>query len=415
MADFLKELINEYNSGLGEFSIAEAKEFKREILKIAKAEKRDISHLFNDVKKSVAPKKEVKPPIKKEVVKTISTPKKTAPAPKKEAVKNPTKPEVKKSEPIAPVKKGGEEKAGMEIRILENLRQYHRRGADSWWSKKPEIFEILINYNKATKKWDIYNTVFKDASKPRKIFKDIAEAEKYLKTLQISGWDELPVWKKKVYDKLKEDREKDWLINHPAPKVSKEIAKPEVKKVDRSKVKMLRGDDTILETPAEEITGYYAIMELDDIIQSHDEVTFDWNKKYPKQCQERDYRQPSEKDKVLSFANNFKPNLLVNDNPEAMSGPSVINPDGVVLGGNGRIMILKVVHRNGRFFTYENYLGKKASEFGFSEEDIKLKFKNPVLVRVVDVPLSRCMFYSRLLNENLSMEKDDTTNSLSLR
>jgi hypothetical protein len=179
-------------------------------------------------------------------------------------------------------------------------------------------------------------------------------------------------------------------------------------------VKMLRGDDTILETPAEEITGYYAIMELDDIIQSHDEVTFDWNKKYPKQCQERDYRQSYEKDKVLSFANNFKPNLLVNNNPEAMSGPSVINPDGVVLGGNGRIMILKVVHRNGRFFTYENYLGKKASQFGFSEEDIKLKFKNPVLVRVVDVPLSRCMFYSRLLNENLSREKDDITNSLSL-
>jgi hypothetical protein len=86
----------------------------------------------------------------------------------------------------------------------------------------------------------------------------------------------------------------------------------------------------------------------------------------------------------------------------------------VVLGGNGRIMILKRVHKLGQFFVYENYLGKKARNFGFSENTIKTKFDNPVLVRIVDVPLSRCMFYSRLLNESSSLEKSENINSISL-
>lgn len=186
-----------------------------------------------------------------------------------------------------------------------------------------------------------------------------------------------------------------------------------VKSTSKSIV-FLRGDETFIETPTEELVSFYALVELDDIIQSHDENTFMWNDKYPKQCQERDYRKSAEKDKVLTFSSHFKPQNLVNDSPEAMSGPPIITKEGIVLGGNGRIMILKRVKRLGQFFKYENYLRNKLFNFGLNDVKKFDSFKYPTLVRVINSNMSNCAFYSRILNESLSRAKDHNTNILSL-
>jgi hypothetical protein len=187
-----------------------------------------------------------------------------------------------------------------------------------------------------------------------------------------------------------------------------------VVKKSAPKGKVIVGNSGILETPSQEIPSKYVIMELDDVIQSHDERTFDWNPKYPKQCQERDYKKSAEKDKVLSYSSNFKPYHFINDSPEAMTGPSVVSKDNVVLGGNGRIMMLKRVKLLNNYDKYIDYLKPRLQMFGFSDNTEFKKMKYPVLVRMINAEMDRCSWYSRILNETLSRAKDQNTNSLSL-
>lgn len=195
-------------------------------------------------------------------------------------------------------------------------------------------------------------------------------------------------------------------------KVEKKKTAPKTKTISKSDI--IVGNNGILETPSQEIPSKYVIMELDDVIQSHDERTFDWNPKYPRQCQERDYKKSAEKDKVLSYSSNFKPYHFINDSPEAMTGPSVISKDGIVLGGNGRIMMLKRVKLLNNYEKYIDYLKPRLQMFGFSDNAEFEKIKYPVLVRMIDAEMDRCTWYSRILNETLSRAKDQNTNSLSL-
>ena len=80
----------------------------------------------------------------------------------------------------------------------------------------------------------------------------------------------------------------------------------------------------------------------------------------------------------------FDPNLLVLRTPTAERGPPIIQDQGVVLGGNTRVAILRQVYdRGGETATrYKNVLGVRAQEFGLTPEQID-DFTNPVLVRRV--------------------------------
>ena len=418
MVDFLEELVNDYNKKLHKLSESEAKEIKNEILSIAKDLGVDISRLFADpTKKSATPPKN---DAQKSPTKRVLRAKRPA-SPKKEKIApEPKKVEKKESEGKRNIWKyyniqRAKNLKEIEDNILKILYQFGNRVAGAI-----QVQEYLYIENRTlVRKWMDENNFKSNEDLKKHLAKKHClarkgkgkERRKVLNTLktekQENAINEVFAIAKEEYDKSEKEIEE----------YTKKQSSPEPKKVEKKsapKGKVIVGNSGILETPSQEITSKYVIMELDDVIQSHDERTFDWNPKYPKQCQERDYKKSAEKDKVLSYSSNFKPYHFINDSPEAMTGPSVVSKDNVVLGGNGRIMMLKRVKLLNNYDKYIDYLKPRLQMFGFSDNTEFKKMKYPVLVRMINAEMDRCSWYSRILNETLSRAKDQNTNSLSL-
>jgi predicted flap endonuclease-1-like 5' DNA nuclease len=95
---------------------------------------------------------------------------------------------------------------------------------------------------------------------------------------------------------------------------------------------------------------------MDAVIPSNDPTRgFEPSPGYPSELQERDYEGSEvEQQKVIRAAGltAFRPELLISDNQDALTGPPIIDRVGRVLGGNGRTMILKKhasKHGTGRY------------------------------------------------------------------
>lgn len=141
-----------------------------------------------------------------------------------------------------------------------------------------------------------------------------------------------------------------------------------------------------LVTPQREIKSHYRIVEADHLTPSHNPESFAPNVKYPAGVQERTYHTSKEaQSRVIQQAQNLKPALLINTNPDSVNGPPVMTPDGIVLGGNSRTMTIQRVYKQGGGDRYKAALRKYADDFGFTPEQVD-KFKNPVLVRQVEQP-----------------------------
>jgi len=135
----------------------------------------------------------------------------------------------------------------------------------------------------------------------------------------------------------------------------------------------------------EQIT--YQVWELEDVIPSHDPTNnFARNPEYPETAQERPYHSDKgEREKVLRQYAELKPGYLVTDNPDATTGPSVITPAGIVLGGNSRIMTIQLVYANGgeKAAAYRKAVEDRAQHFGIDPAAVSA-MNQPVLVRVLD-------------------------------
>lgn len=178
----------------------------------------------------------------------------------------------------------------------------------------------------------------------------------------------------------------------------------------------LRGDDEIMFVGSE--TGEpekqkvrYRLVELDDLKASHNPMK-GWgkHKEYPEGVQERTYHNSkSAQLKIERQAKKIEPRMLINDNPDANQGPPIIQPDGVVLGGNSRTMTMQLAY--GKFedsaTTYRDELAKKAKSYGFSSDDVA-GMKQPVLVREVDKPKDKAAQADlvRKYNEAFTREMD---------
>jgi hypothetical protein len=168
----------------------------------------------------------------------------------------------------------------------------------------------------------------------------------------------------------------------------------------------------------------YRVIAADRLWPSHDPMTFQPAKGYPPDVQEREYhRQTEEQVKVISGAQKLNPALLLTDTPSAVDGPPitaswhhdgpplVVLPDGpgeaLVLGGNGRAMMIKRAFRNLNVREkYRRALLRKAPAFGLDRAEIK-KMRAPVLVRVVprltwDSPRPELVAAVRRFNEGLT-------------
>jgi len=136
--------------------------------------------------------------------------------------------------------------------------------------------------------------------------------------------------------------------------------------------------------------SYFAVVELTDIIASHNEVTFGNTKDYPidasgKNVNDRNYTgDKNAQAKVVSVAQKLNPNIIISTSATA-SGTPVISIDGVVVSGNNRTMSLKLAVTNYKE-NYEDYKKVLFAEleyggYGISMAQVFDKFKQPVMVR----------------------------------
>lgn len=153
----------------------------------------------------------------------------------------------------------------------------------------------------------------------------------------------------------------------------------------------------------------YKLMEASDLIPSHDPSSFAPNPGYPPGVQERVYhRDKDEQAKVILNAQDLRPELLVNTNPDATNGAPIVLENGVVLGGNSRTMSSQLAYREGNGGPMRQYISDNAHQFGLKPEDVGAMV-NPVLVRVVD-PQDKSQesmqLLSRQLNESFTQAMD---------
>lgn len=129
----------------------------------------------------------------------------------------------------------------------------------------------------------------------------------------------------------------------------------------------------------------YVVRELDDIIPSHNAETFQPRADY-EHVNDRQYQsEPQYQVQVMerSRTGKFNPRAVLNNSPTVEVGPSVIDANGNVLGGNSRQMILERVYAQGNTKSQEAYrtmLMEQASLYGLDPQQIA-QMKRPVLVR----------------------------------
>lgn len=170
-----------------------------------------------------------------------------------------------------------------------------------------------------------------------------------------------------------------------------EQAAPRQTKAPLAKIPVVSGQATrVVLNSGEQVPAHYAVVEARDLIQSHDPESFHWVQAYPREAQPRDYStdKPAQAG-VVTDVNNLDPGQLLSDSVLPVDGPPIILQNGVVMGGNGRTMRMKLAMRLGRgnYDAVRKSLLDKASVFGFTQDELA-KMKEPVLVRVMDADVS---------------------------
>ena len=155
--------------------------------------------------------------------------------------------------------------------------------------------------------------------------------------------------------------------------------------------------------------GQYAIVELENILASHNENSFESTPDYPlnvrgENINDRNYAEDKNAQlKVKQVAQNFEPEITVSTGVTP-AGLPIITVDGVVVSGNNRTMSVKLAKDSFKE-KYENYLKVLQGEitsFGFDigvgislvmrdrislpgssyNNPLSVKFKTPFLVRI---------------------------------
>lgn len=144
------------------------------------------------------------------------------------------------------------------------------------------------------------------------------------------------------------------------------------------------GADTTLTIP-----GYpapepatYEVVEANAVQTSHLPGQFERNRKYPFENERRYHDEPASQEKVRTQALQLDPNLVLRDSPTANDGAPIIDQDGNVLGGNGRMMAIKQAYENNteRIQNYKNALALRMQELGLDPNQLD-GMQQPVLVR----------------------------------
>jgi hypothetical protein len=136
--------------------------------------------------------------------------------------------------------------------------------------------------------------------------------------------------------------------------------------------------------------SYFAVVELENIIASHNEQTFASSENYPtdekgRNVNDRNYSgDKNAQAKVISVAEKLIPEIIITTSPTA-NGTPIITLDGIVVSGNNRVMSLKLASKNYKQ-NYDSYIKTLNNEllyggYGINVSQVFNKFKQPILVR----------------------------------
>jgi len=139
----------------------------------------------------------------------------------------------------------------------------------------------------------------------------------------------------------------------------------------------------------------YKVVELDDLIASHD-AGIGVNPAFPKELQPRIRDRQASKQQIARIASDLNPDALLTDIQTLDRGPMIVGPDNVVESGNGRTIALKMAALDfpDSFAVYKKALLEKSKELGFSDTELAqlAKLKEPVLVRERTTEVDRVEF-----------------------
>lgn len=134
----------------------------------------------------------------------------------------------------------------------------------------------------------------------------------------------------------------------------------------------------------------YKIREAKSLIPSNDPITFEPNPAYPQDLQPRLRGRAANKAQVLTMAANLDPDALLDDFHSIDRGAPIVDDNGVVLSGNGRVMAIQhaVSEFPSSYAVYKEHLIQAAPNYG-----LKLgKIQSPVLVRELVSKVDRRTF-----------------------
>lgn len=152
------------------------------------------------------------------------------------------------------------------------------------------------------------------------------------------------------------------------------------------------GSMTEAESPSHPNQPYqlqHRLMDLKDLIVSHQQGDFQPNPDFPRELQPRNRTSAIAQQQVAKYAADFQPKQVTKDYELIDRGTPIVGSDNIVESGNGRAMTLKEIQSNApeKWQAYQDAVKKEALKAGFTEADLA-KFENPVLVREMTTPMT---------------------------
>ena len=133
----------------------------------------------------------------------------------------------------------------------------------------------------------------------------------------------------------------------------------------------------------------YRVVNLDDLVASHDPWTLKPNAAYDQTLQQRLRREAvAGEEQINRIAQQPSIDAFLTDAGQLDRGPMIVGPDMMVESGNGRTMALERMRRNNPqgWAEYQDQLRARLADYGLSENDLQ-GVASPVLVRERVTPL----------------------------
>lgn len=197
------------------------------------------------------------------------------------------------------------------------------------------------------------------------------------------------------------------------------------------KTPIVYGKNITIEMPNnEKQKGQFIVVELDNILASHNEHTYSTTDGYPldangENVNDRNYHgDKSSQNAITNFAKNLSPSRLITTS-RTPSGTPIISVDGIVVSGNNRTMSIKLAVSDlpEKYKEYCDFLIEEINAFGFREagyvrggenkghiyitndEESKV-FKHPILVRInYDFPSYNALELSKYNKDTKKSER----------